>query len=389
MKSLISPDGHILIWSVLLAVSLLGMYGERVGWFSKISGALVTILAAAILTTVGILPPAADPELSVEIYGWVFTYFIPFAIPLLLFNVQLKRILNDTGRLLLPFLIGAAGVAIGAIVAGSFLEFGEETHKVMGAFIGTYTGGSVNFMAVSTALDFLESDYFVSTITVDNVFTNVYIVLIFLLPGIKWVADYFAPYVADESKELEESKASFEFGVLMEHITLCLFISAGIFVCAEFLAPLLASLLGTEIDLEVLIITTAIIALVNIFPKFFLKYQEVAFNIGMFLMYVFLAVIGASSNLNQLWNSIPGIILFATIILVVHLIVVLVAGKLLKVSLKEIMIASAANIAGPSVAAPMAVSFGMPKAITPGILIGLLGYVIGTFLGIGVGAAMG
>ncbi|MEO1214038.1 MAG: DUF819 family protein, partial [Bacteroidota bacterium] len=164
MNSLIPAEGHILIWSVLLAVSFLGMYGERVGWFSKISGALVTILAAAILTTVGILPPAADPDLSVEIYSWVFSYFIPFAIPLLLFNVQLKRILNDTGRLLLPFLIGAAGVAIGAIVAGSFLDFGQETHKVMGAFIGTYTGGSVNFMAVSTALDFLDSGNKVFTI---------------------------------------------------------------------------------------------------------------------------------------------------------------------------------------------------------------------------------
>ncbi|MEM8888779.1 MAG: DUF819 family protein [Bacteroidota bacterium] len=388
MKSLIPADSHVLIWFMLLAVSLLGMYGERVGWFSKISGALVTILAAAILTTAKVLPPAADPSVSVETYGWVFKYFIPFAIPLLLFNVQLKRIINDTGRLLLPFIIGAAGVALGAIVAGSFLEFGEDTHKVMGAFIGTYTGGSVNFMAVSTALKFEQSDLFVSTITVDNVFTNVYIVLIFLLPGIKWIANYFAPYVADESKELEEEKTVFEFGVLMEHITLCLLISAGIFVFAEILGPFLSSLVGTKIDLEVLIITAAIIVLVNIFPKFFLKYQEVAFNIGMFLMYVFLAVIGASSNLNQLWNSIPGIILFATIILLVHLAVVLIAGKLLNVSLKEIMIASAANIAGPSVAAPMAVSFGMPKAITPGILIGLLGYVIGTFLGIGVGAAM-
>lgn len=388
MKSLIPADAHVLIWFALLAVSLLGMYGERVGWFSKVSGALVTILAAAILTTVGILPPAADPEVSAEVYSWVFSYFIPFAIPLLLFNVQLKRIINDTGRLLLPFLIGAAGVALGAMVAGFFLDFGEETHKVMGAFIGTYTGGSVNFMAVSTALDFLNSPLFVSTITVDNVFTNVYIVLIFLLPGIRWIADKFSPYVADESKELEEDKTVFEFGVLMEHITLCLLISAGIFVFAEMLGPLLASLLGTKIDLEVLLITAAIIILVNIFPKFFDKYQEVGFNLGMFLMYVFLAVIGASSNLVQLWESIPGIIAFATIILIVHLLVILVAGKLLKVSLKEIMIASAANIAGPSVAAPMAVSFGMPKAITPGILIGLLGYVIGTFLGIGVGAAM-
>jgi hypothetical protein len=109
-------------------------------------------------------------------------------------------------------------------------------------------------------------------------------------------------------------------------------------------------------------------------------------NLGLFLMYMFLAVIGASSDLIELFASVPGILAFATITLLVHLLVSLLGGKLLKVSLKEIMIASCAHAGGPSVSAPMAVSFGMKEAVTPAILIGLPGYVIGTFLGVGVGA---
>lgn len=388
MESLIKPGQDIWIWCALLAVSLFGMYGERVGWFRKISGALVTILAAAILATIGLIPGAADPELSVPVYNLVFSYFIPIAIPLLLFNVQLKKIVRDTGSLLMPFLIGALGVVVGAFVASLFIDFGEETGKVMGAFIGTYTGGSVNFMAVSMSLGFLESPLFVSTITVDNVFTNFYIVLLFLLPGIKKIADYFVPYQESKEVNVKETGYDFDFSSLMEQLTLCLLISGGIFVIAEFSGEFLAEALGTEIELKILIITSLIILLVNVFPDFFAIYQKIAFEIGMFFMYVFLAVIGASSNLVQLFTSIPGIVAFATIILLVHLVVSLIAGKLLGVSLKEIMIASAANVAGPSVVAPMAVSFGIPKAITPGILIGLLGYVIGTFLGIGVGQFM-
>ncbi|MEM6802489.1 MAG: DUF819 family protein, partial [Bacteroidota bacterium] len=311
------------------------------------------------------------------------------AIPLLLFNVQLKRIVNDTGRLLVPFLIGALGVALGAIIAASLLDFGEDGHKLMGAFIGTYTGGSVNFMAVSKSLEFLESPLFVSTITVDNVFTNFYIVLLFLLPGIKVFAAYFGEYVEEnERKEIAQNRG-LDMSLLMEQIALSLLLSSAIVALSEWIAPELVKLLQTEIDLSILLITIIIILLVNIFPSFFDRLAEVAFNIGMFMLYVFLAVIGASSNLLQLFSSIPGIIAFASIILLVHLLVSLIAGKLLKISLKEIMIASAANVAGPSVVAPMAVSFGIPKAITPGILIGLLGYVIGTFLGIGIGSAYG
>jgi uncharacterized membrane protein len=58
---------------------------------------------------------------------------------------------------------------------------------------------------------------------------------------------------------------------------------------------------------------------------------------------------------------------------------------LLNVSLKEIIVASVANIGGASVAAPTAATLGMKKAVTPAILIGILGYVIGTFLGVSVG----
>jgi len=112
---------------------------------------------------------------------------------------------------------------------------------------------------------------------------------------------------------------------------------------------------------------------------------SVILDLGIFLMYMFLAVIGASSNILELFTAIPGILAFAAITLLVHLIISLAGAKLFKISLKEVMIASCANAGGPSVSAPMAVSFGMKKAVTPAILIGLLGYVIGTFLGVGVG----
>ena len=132
--SLIQPEQDILIWCILLAITFLGVYGDRKGWFQKISGSLVIILVGALLVTFQILPSAADKNISVSTYQFVFDYFIPFSIPLLLFNVELKKVTRNTGALLVPFLIGAVGVVVGALIASLFIDFGEETHKLAGTF---------------------------------------------------------------------------------------------------------------------------------------------------------------------------------------------------------------------------------------------------------------
>ena len=76
--SLIQPEQDILIWCTLLAITFLGVYGDRKGWFQKISGSLVIILVGALLVTFQILPSAADKNISVSTYQFVFDYFIPF-----------------------------------------------------------------------------------------------------------------------------------------------------------------------------------------------------------------------------------------------------------------------------------------------------------------------
>jgi len=384
---MITPENTFALFTILVAASAFGMIGERKGWFLGLSGVIVTITITALLTTFGIIPSASNTELSVPIYDFVFTYLIPISIPLLLFNVQLKRIIKDSGRLLGIFLIGALGIAIGAIVAAQVINLGDETYKIAGAFVGTYTGGSVNFMAVSTTFDFVESPLFPATIAVDVGFTNVYLVLLFVMPSISFIMRFFPKYKEEatvininEIKTVKQPE-----GGLMEHLAVCLTISGVLCAVGMWLGPILADWLSTEIHLEVLVITILITLLANVAPQLLLPYADIAFEIGMFLMFVFLAVIGAASDVYAILNAAPGILAFVIIMLTIHLIISLIGGKLLGISLREVMIASSANVGGVSIAAPMAATFGMKKLVTPAILIGILGYVIGTFLGIGTG----
>ena len=123
----------------------------------------------------------------------------------------------------------------------------------------------------------------------------------------------------------------------------------------------------------------------NIFPKVLRKFEKTAFNIGMFFLYIFLAVVGAAANPKDVLLAGPSILLFAFFTVLIQFILLLIFGKIFKFSLKEIAVASCANVGGPATAVPMAATFKMRKAITPAVLVGILGYVVGTILGVSVG----
>ena len=55
----------------------------------------------------------------------------------------------------------------------------------------------------------------------------------------------------------------------------------------------------------------------------------------------------------------------------------------------EIILASNANIGGPTTAAGMAIAQGWSRLVGPCMLVGTLGYAIGTWLGILVGTILG
>ena len=60
-------------------------------------------------------------------------------------------------------------------------------------------------------------------------------------------------------------------------------------------------------------------------------------------------------------------------------------GRIFKFNLEEMIIASNANIGGPTTSAAMAIAKGWEKLIVPALLVGTLGYVIGNYYGILVG----
>ena len=113
---------------------------------------------------------------------------------------------------------------------------------------------------------------------------------------------------------------------------------------------------------------------------------EGEFELGMIFMYLFFAMVGSSTNFTGFASSAFTLFMYGMFIVSVHIVIVLAAAKLMKVDLAEAIVASGAALVGPAVTAAIAISQGWRNLVTPAIMVGIFGYVIGTFIGVAVTA---
>ena len=370
---LIGPEQDFALWAVLIGLAGFGFWCERYAWGRRYSGVMLLIAAAILLANLRVIPTAAP------VYDVVWDYLVPVAIPLLLFQADLRRIVTEAGPTLLAFVLGSAGVVAGVLIGVALLDLGPQEAELGGIFTGTYIGGSLNFAAVAEASRMQDGSVLAAAVAADNVVTNLHFLLIIMLPGIAWMAARYPTHHMDNATDVAIGATAHRVAEL--DIAGLLAALALAFVLAA-LGQLIARLVGTP-QFAILVTTALALAVATALPGVVARLSGYT-EAGNVLMFIFLASIGATADVWQLIELAPVLFVFASIIIVVHLVTMFGVGKWLRLDLAELVMASAVCIGGPASAAAIASAKGWRELLIPGVLAGSLGYAIGSFIGVSV-----
>ena len=114
-----------------------------------------------------------------------------------------------------------------------------------------------------------------------------------------------------------------------------------------------------------------------------------AMQLGSVGLHFFFVLIGILSRASEIAAVGAHVFLFTLIVVGVHGVFVFGAGKLLRLDIGTVAVASQAAVGGPSSALAVAISRDWRHLVLPGVVVGLSGYAVGTFLGLGVAALLG
>lgn len=362
---------------------------ERVPLFRNLGAALTGILLGMLLSNTGVLPGKSPA------YTFLMGDGVYFGIALVLLGVDLRTVFQAGPGMLAAFGIGALGTVAGALTGALFLSglVGPETWKLAGQYAGTYTGGGANFAAVGRAFE-TSPDLFAAATAADVIITAVWMATCLAVPailarnGARRVsttpqretgggnADGGPSDSPGEPSTLERGLNSSVRPLIMRHLAALVALAIGAVWAAGALHTLIPSFP------EVLWLTTLVLVLAQV-PA--VKGVPGSALLGNYLILLFLASNGARSVIANLVSIGPAVFYFAMVTVAIHGLIIFGIGRLVKLDLPTLAVASQANVGGAASAIALAGARGYTDRLVPGVAVGLLGYALGNYVGLAVG----
>ncbi|MBI4342141.1 MAG: DUF819 family protein [Candidatus Omnitrophica bacterium] len=323
--------------------------------------------------TAGWLPPEQP------VYRLITTHSLPVALALLLLGVDLPSVTRTGWRVVTAALLGAAGIILGAPLAVWLLRahLPPEAWKGAGTLAGTWTGGTMNLLAIRAILEPPEA-VFAPLIAVDALIAYGWMAMLVAASAHqaaadRWLrADSRLQTVAAPSPEASGTR----WTVVLVSGVIALLIACG----AQCIAPSLPTSrwVSSASGWSVLLVTTAALILSLIPPV--RRSGAHGSVLGYPVLYLVLAATGAQARLDALWST-PVWVVLGLVIVATHGIVLLMAGRWLRLPLGLLATASQANIGG-LVSAPMVGAVYHQSLAPVGLLLALAGNAVGTYLGL-------
>ncbi len=315
-------------------------------------------------------------------YSTFKEFAVPMFIILMLLDVDLRSTMRVALRSVGVLVIGAIGVVIGGILAFAMLKGNLEPDawRGFGALAGSWIGGTGNLAAVAEAVQ--TPPTMIGLVVIADTFIFIlYFPLLFMAK--KWAKPFarFTRVTEKDARELDEAVNQIEEKTSNVHYrdVLTLFgigflLIWGIGILSEHL-PTKQYVWEAE-TWKVLILTTVALFLAMT------PLRKVAGTgaLSMALVYVYLSMIGAQADIREAASA-PYFLIAGVICIVLHLVLVVLAARIFRIDVHMAAIASVAAIGGAA-SAPVVAAYHRKQLVPVAILLALVGYALGNYLGL-------
>lgn len=371
---------------ILSPVIIILLY-NKFDWAKKVGTVIMAYAVGIILALCGVIPTgeAAGAGQMKSISDMLMNITVPLAIPLMLFNSDFRLWVKSLPKTFVV-LIGGLVAIVTSVILGYFVfrnagirDFGD----VAAMMTGIYTGGTMNFSALGLALHVDET---VMSIALTFEMLVTFPLIMFFVAGGYKLFRKLLPYKenatnpASENIEIkddsfEEYKGMFSKGVFGKMMVglllsvLMLAVGAGL------------SLLTTgKLNELVIILTITTLAIAASFVPWIRNLPK-TFELGMFFILIFSVVVASKFDIYGIDSSALAVMGFIAFIMLVALVIHLIICRIFKVEGDLFVVGQVGLLCSPPFIPPVVGAMGNRKVLISGIVIGLVGYAVGTYLG--------
>lgn len=385
------PLSDLIVFCLLVLILFFIFYLERSAkpfwrrFFYYVPGLFLCYFIPSLLTLSGLYDPADS-----QLYWLASRVFLPMALFLFTLSINLPKLRSLGPKALLAFLAGTLGIVIGGPLALLLVQIGfdlpAETWRGLSTIAGSWIGGGANQLAMKAI--FKPSDeLFTICVTVDIIMANFWLAFLLYLQKREQQVNQWLKAEGHSSSFVEAERQHIQINFDLMHLLRILAPAFMVLAMAHLLGKNLADYLGANYPIlnrfslssglfwMVVISTTA--GLVASQTKLRKLSKEGGNALAKLFLYLMIAIIGLQMDLSLL-NKIPMIALIGFIWLMVHIIVLFLAGKLFRIPLFYLAVGSQANIGGAASAPVVASAF--HSSLAPiGVLMAVAGYGLGTY----------
>ncbi len=309
------------------------------------------------------------------------------AFPLLLFSLNIRRWLKYAKEGFISMAL--AFVSIIVIIISGYLVFRNivpDAWQIGGMLVGVYTGGTPNMVSLKLALD-VDPTSFVMANTYDMLVGAVTIIF-FITAGPRVFRAFLRPFkkIADsheigedvaEAESFEDYSGMFKKGILPR---LAMGFGLAILILGASVGISIL-LFGAIKDPVVILTITTLSIIASLFT--WVNRIEKSFQLGMYFVLIFSFLVASMADLGAIFSlGMLSLLGFVTWCYFGSLLLHLLLSVIFRVDADNYLITTTAFVFSPPFVPVVAASLKNKDVIITGITVGIIGYILGNYLGV-------